>query len=558
MQDSLLGSFALEQSLGSGSTGTVYTATHVTARKLVAVKVLRGDLVARLVSSETAMAEFLGHLKNIRLLAHPGIARYYGGGRADHDVYLVTELVRGEPLGAKIARCGRLELDDVLRYAAGICDALQYAQTRGFLHRNLSATNVLVTDDGQAKLTDFGIDGVTYGYRAEGAPRVTGNPAYLSPEQLRGESGTPRSDVYSLGVLVYQMLSGQLPERPPGAGGEPPRLSSLVTDCPVWLDALVAQMLDRDPGNRPQDAGAVSLALAEVRQNLAEGRGVAAHAAAGQISQLKIPRDVAVQNPLRRHKPREKLPLYRQTWPRAVGLAALLVLVVGAIVWGVWPPSEDELFAEAEKLMATSDPDQWHEARTQYLMPLQKRFPQGKYAAKVQEYLDRVEMDDAERRMNMNLRLRRPPKSQGEELYVRARAYHQFGDRGTAQEKYAGLVKLLAGQAEERPYVNLARRQSALLAEDATPPTQSATSTPGETPAQRAAFVAAKLAEADKLLAEGHGAAAAKIWDAIVDLYAGYDDLRPLVEQAQKRLAGDDPRPAADDPRPALPPGAAP
>ncbi|MBI1904447.1 MAG: serine/threonine protein kinase [Planctomycetia bacterium] len=545
MQDSLLGSFALEQCLGSGSTGTVYSATHVEARKLVAVKILRPDLVSRLVSSEMAMAEFLGHLKNLRLLAHPGIARYYGGGRADHDVYLVTELVHGEPLAARLARCGRLELDVVLRYAAAICDALQSAQTRGFLHRNLSAANVLVTDDvtdeGQIKLTDFGIAGVTYGYRAEGAPRVTGNPAYLSPEQLRGEPGTARSDVYALGVLLFQMLSGKLPKHPADGHGEPPHISSLVMDCPVWLDALVTQMLQRDPDKRPRDAGAVAVALEEVQQNMAAGLGVTAHAAAGQLSLLKVPQERAEQNQLLgRKRPRKKVPLYRQAWLRAVGLAGGIVLIVGAIVWGVWPPGEEELFAKAQALMATGDVDKWQEAKANYLGPLRERFPAGKHAVKVQEYLDQIEMDEAERRMNVHLRLRRPPKSEGERLYIDALEFEQFGDRRTALEKYDGLARLLAGRDDARGYVNLAKRQMGRFAKE------------GKPPVERPQFVEAKLAEADKLLAEGDRPAAAKIWQSIVALYGGYPELRSLVERAQERLAADEKGTRA------LPPGAVP
>ena len=161
----------------------------------------------------------------------------------------------------------------------------------------------------------------------------------------------------------------------------------------------------------------------------------------------------------RKKKERPKGPFYERLWFLG-GALALLVLLIG---WSVWPPGEDELFAEAKLLMASKDASDWREARRQYLEPLLRRFPEGQHAAAARGYVDQIEMHDAEVRMRRNLLLDKPPASTGEQLYGQARRYQEFGDSATALARYQTLISELKGVPQDRPFVLLARQQTARL-----------------------------------------------------------------------------------------------
>jgi eukaryotic-like serine/threonine-protein kinase len=194
------------------------------------------------------------------------------------------------------------------------------------------------------------------------------------------------------------------------------------------------------------------------------------------------------------------------------------------IAFLVWPANERTLRDRAEQLMKRDDSVAWNDARDRYLLNMLERFPDGQYADWAQEQLDLIEMRNAEERMRRNLRIGREPASEGERKFAEALRYERFGDRVTALDKYKGIVKLLKDEAKDRPFVNLARRQIEMI--ESNPPSIE----------ELRRFLRTKLTEADKIYAEGDITSARQIWEGIISLYNGNQEMLPIVEQAQARM----------------------
>jgi eukaryotic-like serine/threonine-protein kinase len=217
-----IGPYRLERELGRGGMGTVYLAVRDDElRRRVALKVLRRGL-----DTDDVLRRFRTERQILADLDHPSIARLYDGGTtADGRPYFVLELVEGEALDAWCDR-RRLTVPQRLRLFLQVCSAVAHAHGRLVVHRDLKPGNVLVTGEGEVKLLDFGIAKLLEPEGGEGITTLGSfqplTPGYASPEQLRGEPVSTASDVYSLGVLLYELLAGRRPERPAGREPEPP------------------------------------------------------------------------------------------------------------------------------------------------------------------------------------------------------------------------------------------------------------------------------------------------------------------------------------------------
>ena len=217
----LSGRYKLEAKLGSGGMSTVYLARDTTLDRAVAVKVMHREM------SEQAdqLERFRQEARAVAKISHPNVVAVIDAGEDGGHPYIVFEYVEGETLKQRIARVGALDAQEALAYAIEIARGLTVAHARNMVHRDIKPQNVLIDAEGRAKLTDFGIsrqleqDGMT----ATG--RVLGTTDYVSPEQAMGHSVDQRSDIYSLGVVLYEMLTGQVPfqRRQPGRGGDETR-----------------------------------------------------------------------------------------------------------------------------------------------------------------------------------------------------------------------------------------------------------------------------------------------------------------------------------------------
>jgi serine/threonine protein kinase/tetratricopeptide (TPR) repeat protein len=238
-----IGRFELVRELGRGGFGIVWEARDIELRRSVAFKAVRAGELSAL--KEEALAH---EAEAIARLAHPNLVTLYDVGRSAHGPYLVLELLRGQTLAARLDR-GPLPLRALLHLATEVARGLAHAHAAGVVHRDLKPANVMLTDDGQVKVLDFGLA------HAFGRKRILGGtPAFMAPEQWVDAPEDERTDVFALGVILYLSLSGQLPFDGKSSESDSPRLE--VQDAPE-VGELVARMLSRDPIHRPRTGAAV-------------------------------------------------------------------------------------------------------------------------------------------------------------------------------------------------------------------------------------------------------------------------------------------------------------
>src|SRR5918998_837237 len=199
--------FRLEEKVGSGGMSSVYRAFDPTLERRVAIKMMHRDI-----SSDPAQLErFRREARAVAQLNHPHVVTVIDAGEDDGTPYIVFEYVEGETLKERIRRLGRLPIDEAIAYAIEIGRALECAHTHKLVHRDVKPQNVLIDRDGRAKVTDFGIARSLESQGLTATGRVLGTTDYVSPEQALGHEVTGQSDIYSLGIVLYEMLTGETP-----------------------------------------------------------------------------------------------------------------------------------------------------------------------------------------------------------------------------------------------------------------------------------------------------------------------------------------------------------
>jgi len=271
---SRVGEYVIEGTLAAGGCGTVYSAMHRMLGRRVAVKLLHRALA----TSAEMVERFVREARVVNQIRSPQIVDVYDlSTLPDGRPYMVMELLRGNSLRALLERRGRLTAAEALAILTPVCQALQAAHEAGIVHRDLKASNVMVVKEGdvpEVKLLDFGIAKLI---RTDGAPGLTsagqrlGTPYAMSPEQIRGGPIDGRADVYALGVLLYQLLTGQVPFLSDDVTDlerlhleSPPPRPSLRAPVAPALDRLVVMTLSKEPANRPQSAREFLAALAAI------------------------------------------------------------------------------------------------------------------------------------------------------------------------------------------------------------------------------------------------------------------------------------------------------
>ncbi len=263
--------YKLLSAIGQGGMAVVHKAQDLSLGRLVAVKILRETLTG----DPEFLARFQQEARAAANLAHPNIVTVHDFGRDGGRYYIVMEYIEGQDLKTIIKEAAPFSVDYALDLAIQICAGVGYAHRAGLVHCDIKPQNILVTADGRVKITDFGIARALANLRpGETTDVVWGSPQYYSPEQAAGEHPTPASDVYAIGVVMFEMLAGRLPFVASTQQAlalmhlreEPPRLSLFNDQVPETLERIVHKVLAKEPAARYRTADQLGRILISFRQ----------------------------------------------------------------------------------------------------------------------------------------------------------------------------------------------------------------------------------------------------------------------------------------------------
>jgi eukaryotic-like serine/threonine-protein kinase len=272
------GRYAVTARLAQGGMATVYLAIDTRLDREVALKVMHAELAR----DDEFVRRFIGEAKSVARLSHQNVVAVFDQGSDGPFLYLAMEYVPGRTLKELLRERGRFTPTAALDIMTGVLDGLAAAHASGIVHRDVKPENVLLTADGRLKVADFGLARAQAAAGHTRAGLLIGTVAYLPPEQVTGEATGPRSDVYSAGVVFFELLTG----RQPFTGDTPiavayhhvntdvPAPSSLVPGIPAAVDQLVLAATSRDPALRPADAGEFARAVRRVREGMGEPSGL--------------------------------------------------------------------------------------------------------------------------------------------------------------------------------------------------------------------------------------------------------------------------------------------
>ena len=234
------GRYRIIKELGKGNMGVVYQAHDPQIDRMIALKVLRPDRM----TSEDFVARFLKEARAIGRLSHPQIVTVYDVGEDQGSIYIAMEYLKGEPLN-EVMKSGRLTVAQSVDIVRQVAQALDYANQKGIVHRDIKPSNIIVNQDLEVKLTDFGIarieDSAT-GYQTQ-AGEILGTPIYMSPEQVMGKTADGRSDLYSVGVLFYEMIVGRRPCKGDNLAAIFHSITHDVPESPMTVDPFITRAL---------------------------------------------------------------------------------------------------------------------------------------------------------------------------------------------------------------------------------------------------------------------------------------------------------------------------
>jgi len=317
--------YALEEKVGSGGMAEVYLAHDKLLDRRVAVKILHEAYR----SDAEFIERFHREAKAAARLSHPSIVSIYDVGVEDEDHYIVMEYVPGDSLKDKLREEGALEISDAVKIAKDIASGLNHAHTNNLVHCDVKPHNILLTSDGHAKIADFGIARAVTESTMTYSGSVIGSVHYFSPEQAQGKSITPKSDVYSLGVVMYEMLTGKLPFTGDNAVAvamkhieeEPTPPSALRSQIPPMFEAITLRAMSKAPENRPSAFDLIQ-ALSTIETNLS-----ATNSADPDATQL-LPRSDTSNSPPRRSSMTDSSADEKPFYKSKIFMAGMIVVLL--------------------------------------------------------------------------------------------------------------------------------------------------------------------------------------------------------------------------------------
>lgn len=537
-----IGPYEIVRELGAGGMGTVYEARHATTGIAAAVKVLP----AALAREPGFVARFNREIEALQKLKSPNIVELYESGVDDGQYFYAMEFVAGETLTQRLDREKRIGWREAVELSVQICRALKVAHNIGIIHRDLKPANLLLTPNGQIKLSDFGVAQVFAGGRLTATGGVIGTAEYMSPEQAQGKRATKQSDIYALGAVLYVMLTG----RPPFVGktaldlaqkhryGQFDSPRRIVPEIPSWLDDLVCKCLEKNPDDRYPDAYVLSLRLAEIPRKVdlsAEGPDGPASLDEPTAETMADgrPESSAVGGTFVRdivraefERETEQTPLQKaldNTWV----LLALLALVIGGGVWFYRnrEPTPEALFQQGTALLEGPRGGGWIRARNEFFRPLLEQDPQT-WEPRIAPYLPQIELAESEQQL---LRLLRRVEDEPAAADGPRRALGTVAsdlERGDVRAAAARLQSLQLLLGDDPDYALERRIIDNLLAR-----------LPDGGSDGEERFLQRALQRAEELQQSGKNEEARQIWSSVVVLYGDDPAAVKSVRQAQSALA---------------------
>ncbi|NIA30943.1 MAG: protein kinase [Actinobacteria bacterium] len=271
----IISQYRILEKLGEGGMGIVYKAEDTKLRREVAIKFLPHNIVA----SPEERERFKIEAQAAAALNHPNVATIYVIEEIDGESFIVMEYIAGRELSEIVGAKGLLPLPDVIGYATQIVAGLQAAHEKGIIHRDIKSANIMITEKAQVKIMDFGLAKVHGGIKITKEHTTLGTAAYMSPEQALGEDIDFRTDIWSFGVVLYEMLTGQLPFRGEYDSAiiysilndKPESITEKRTDVPIEIEHIIDKCLQKDKGNRYQDCGEILNDLKKITMALDSG-----------------------------------------------------------------------------------------------------------------------------------------------------------------------------------------------------------------------------------------------------------------------------------------------
>jgi serine/threonine protein kinase len=524
--DERLGKWTIHREIGRGGMGQVFLAQEEITGRQAAIKVLAAELA----QDPGFLHRFQREIDSLSQLDHPNIVRFFEAGCENGHFFYAMEYIEGQNLEDILKTMQRLPWPEVLDIACQVCQALRHVHDHGIIHRDLKPPNLLRTPTGQIKLTDFGIAKLFASRHLTATGGVVGTAEFLSPEQAAGKPVTKRSDLYSLGVVLYMLLTGRGPFE-----GETfvellhkhryaqfDRPQRLVPDLPHELDDLVCQLLEKDPSKRPPDCLVLGKQLESIRRKL-DRKNFPTQALAPHLDTVAenlpdvagedLPGPATLMSRLIRaelEQQNRKGPVARffnQAWV----LSLLLVLCVSTIVWAFWPMSADSLYEHGAELMASANPRDWERAWRDYLEPLNNRFPDHPYQDQVARFKKQL---DAARRADQ-------ATSEAERLFHQGELLEHEGRLQEARRLWVNLIQAFKEVESEGHWV--AKSEQAVQELDRMAAAK-----------DRWVTVRQALERARKLHADGRRADAECIWSALETLYRDDPWARDILAEIEK------------------------
>lgn len=265
------GRYEIQEVIGVGGMAVVYKAYDSIDDKIVAIKILKDEYLA----NEEFRRRFKNESKAIAVLSHPNIVKVLNVNYGDKLQYIVMEYVEGITLKEYIEQQGRLGIKETVHFTMQILRALQHAHDKGIVHRDIKPQNIMLLSNGNIKVTDFGIARFSYSDTKTMTDSAIGSVHYISPEQARGDATDDRADIYSVGVVMYEMLTGQLPFQSENSvsvalmqlQSDPKRPRELNSSIPVGLEQIVMHAMQKNANDRYQSAAEMLLDIEEFKRN---------------------------------------------------------------------------------------------------------------------------------------------------------------------------------------------------------------------------------------------------------------------------------------------------